>query len=481
MNKLSKIQIIISGLIIHIITAIYSSGAHHPDEIFQIYEFAGLKLGLNDLKEIPWEYNAEMRSGIQPFLVYIISKLFINFNIFNPFLVATFFRCFASLLSFLALLLLVKELINKGFLKTENNWVWVLIVLFWPLPYFHARFSAENFSSTLFMFGIVLFLKSGSKSLNLIFTGLLFGIAFHARFHCFFMIMGFVIWLLFICKTKIKSILFIFLGFVFALFLGVVIDYWLYNKFTFTPTNYVIQNIIYNKASQFGTQPFYYYISESIIYLIPPFSLIIISGAIVFWVKKKNHLLTFITFPFVAAHFFVAHKELRFLFPVLNFLPLMFVLIYDEIIQYKKWHEIIKNKIIRGTLIITNVIGLIVFGLSPASSSFKMLNVIYESTLNHNTILVYKSNNPYNNLNSLNYFRNNKLKLIALTDTSSIKNNFKSVYYYDNSFNKNSEIKLNAYNLKKYYSTLPNFIDYLNFNGWLDRANCHTIFVYSKE
>ena len=36
--------------------------------------------------------------------------------------------------------------------------LWLFGLLFWCLPYFHARLSAENFSSTLFLFGFILFL-----------------------------------------------------------------------------------------------------------------------------------------------------------------------------------------------------------------------------------------------------------------------------------------------------------------------------------
>ncbi|WP_106831233.1 hypothetical protein [Parabacteroides pacaensis] len=42
-------------LVIYFLIAIHSSGYYHPDEHFQIIEFAGLKAGWNQAADLPWE------------------------------------------------------------------------------------------------------------------------------------------------------------------------------------------------------------------------------------------------------------------------------------------------------------------------------------------------------------------------------------------------------------------------------------------
>src|SRR5205814_863893 len=107
---------------------------------------------------------------------------------------------------------------------------------------------------------------------------------------------------------------------------------------------------------------FYFYLTESILQLIPPFSLVIVCVLVLYWIKFRKHVVTWITFPFVALHFFIAHKELRFLFPVLNFVPFI-VLYFFQSFEEKKnvGLSIIKSKRFIYLFMIVNFIALAVF------------------------------------------------------------------------------------------------------------------------
>ena len=99
-NNLNKRNIIFFGLIVHVIAAYFNLGVHQADELFQIYEFAGYKLGLNAATDLPWEFVEKMRSGIEPLLVYLFTKAFYFISVTNPFIISFFLRLVQSLLSF---------------------------------------------------------------------------------------------------------------------------------------------------------------------------------------------------------------------------------------------------------------------------------------------------------------------------------------------------------------------------------------------
>ena len=120
-SNLDKKKIILFGLTVHIIAAYFNLGVHHADELFQIYEFAGYKLGLNAATDLPWEFGEQMRSGIEPFLVYVFTKGCYFVSISNPFSISFFLRLIQSLLSFWATVLLInyfeKEITNEKIKK----------------------------------------------------------------------------------------------------------------------------------------------------------------------------------------------------------------------------------------------------------------------------------------------------------------------------------------------------------------------------
>jgi GPI mannosyltransferase 3 len=82
------------------LSAVFSLGHHHFDEHFQILEFAGLKLGLTSIEQLPWEYEAQMRSTIQPLMVVLFYKCFALFVEPSPFFLAFFLRLLSAALFF---------------------------------------------------------------------------------------------------------------------------------------------------------------------------------------------------------------------------------------------------------------------------------------------------------------------------------------------------------------------------------------------
>src|ERR1044072_8735709 len=88
------------ALIVQIITAYFSVGFHQLDEHFQILEFANYKLGFSPSSDLPWEFRAQCRPGLQPFIAFCFAKSLLFLDIYNPFLLAFLLRLLMGLLSF---------------------------------------------------------------------------------------------------------------------------------------------------------------------------------------------------------------------------------------------------------------------------------------------------------------------------------------------------------------------------------------------
>lgn len=459
------------------LTAFFSVGVHQCDEIYQVYEFAGYKLGINQASELPWEFHEQMRSGIQPFCVYVITKALHALSIENPFTISCFIRTLQSLFSFLVLLQFLGLMEKEIRSKTMQAWLYGFGLLFWCLPYFHARFNSENFSATLFLLGLVLILRSIERPNRLIpflLAGLCMGIAFECRFQTSFMIAGLFGWLLVIKRASFSAVAIAILGVVLSVGLGLIADHWLYDKWVLSWWNYVDLNLFKDKASQFGREPVYFFVLESLLQLIPPFSLLIIYFVIAFWVRFRTHVLTWITLPFILLHFFVAHKELRFLFPVLNFLPVM-ILLYVQSVQSKpgRLTGLLRSSFFVKFSITVNVLLLVFFIFKPADNASFELRKIYSLTGKHPLDLWYKDIDPYSDHGSLHYFRNPAITTISDTLKVIPKPN---TCYYTPDFSGPDVLAKNNTVFVKQYSSFPAWFSYLNFNGWVERSDPFTIY-----
>jgi phosphatidylinositol glycan class B len=128
--------------------------------------------------------------------------------------------------------------------------------------------------------------------------------------------------------------------------LGFLLDSWFYEDFVFTPFNYLYENIVNNKSENYGVSPWYYYLEKAIraptlIVGIPLFI-----SLIIFFVKNPRNMLTWILVFFIVFHSLVGHKEERFMFPMIYFLPLILSLIYSKYIHYRKPKRVIQGSVI---------------------------------------------------------------------------------------------------------------------------------------
>ena len=253
---ISARRIYLAGALVFFLTAWFSVGYNHFDEHFQVIEFAGLKLGLTEKANLPWEYSCKMRPAVQPLVVYSVYKTVAAVGITNPFTIAFIIRLLSALLTFCSIHMVIRWCAPKINDRTMLYGFLLLSFFLWFIPYNSVRFSSETVAGRIFLIGVAwFFLRKNLRARDYLVTGLILGIAFITRYQVAFMVIGFAAWLAVIRKAGLRNLLLFCAGILAAAGLGVLIDRWYYDEWVLTSWNYFQQNILFHKAADFGISP----------------------------------------------------------------------------------------------------------------------------------------------------------------------------------------------------------------------------------
>jgi len=316
----------------------------------------------------------------------------------------------------------------------------------------------------------LLHFDSWKKFKHYLLIGLLFGLSIVFRFQTGLLIGGLIIWLFLINKESINRLALLVLGICCSVAIGVVADYFYYEEWIFTYWNYLNQNIILDKASGFGTQPWWYYLTESFLVGIPPFSLVFIISFLAIFVLKPKSILTWTFLPFLIVHSFIGHKEIRFLFPVLGFIPLFVIEAFDILQNLIKGKDILKTRLYRITkigLIVVYFGALIVIAFKPAESNVNLYKAVY-SKYDQPVYLFSIGENPYLGSTELKFYQQENLEVLTVSE-------FDEIFLYHNgvrlfvSADKDLINELDQQH-KLVYSALPEWVKKFNFNNWVERT-----------
>jgi phosphatidylinositol glycan class B len=467
--------ICILSIVLLAVTAFFSTGYYHFDEHFQILEFAGFKLKMCQETNLPWEYFCKMRPAIQPMIVVVLFKFLNLLGLNNPFTIALFLRLLSAAVSFLGM-----YLIYTAFCKTVpegklRKWFTLLSFFLWFMIFNNVRFSSENWSGSIFIIAFsLLILKQSGNRIFYLYVGLLLGLSFLFRYQTGILISGLILWHLFIKKSITNSI-FMILGIFIFIGAGILIDKWYYGEWTLSTWNYFDQNILQHRAADFGVHPWWYYLEIIFIKGVPPFSLIIICSFIIVFIYLRNDLLTWTIFPFLFMHFLIGHKELRFLFPLIGFVPIVIIRSL-EIIQ-KRWAETFSDK--KAVTFCAkfcwglNIILLAMIAFTPADNHISLYNKLYADYKEPAT-LYYTKDNPYNRGLDINFYKRANLTVIKLDSIDSIKSSSGSIRLFVTKYKRIADLIQRP--KKVIYTTYPDWIYRFNFNNWIARTNCWYVY-----
>jgi len=470
-NRRTKL-VYAASILIFIITAIFSTGYHHYDEHFQILEFAGLKLNLIAAQNLPWEYLYQIRPAVQPAMVVVLYRFFHLLGIESPFLIAFLFRLLSAALAFLSMHMIYKMYKDTIANETLQKWFLVLSFFLWFAMYSGVRFSSENWSGSIFIIAFVLLnRKLYQNRFSYLFIGLLLGLSFLCRFQTAFLIFGLIMFFFFIKKERWNSVLLV-LGVSIMFAAGILIDRWYYGKWTLSILNYYVENILHHRAADFGVQPWWFYFYDVFIRTIPPGSIIIVLSFILVFIYRRKDALTWTIIPFLLIHCIFAHKETRFMFPLIGFVPVVLIRSI-EIIQ-ERWDKAVLQKKYIGVLVkiflIVNFIFLAIIAFKPANNQISLYHQVYFDYPGP-TIFYSTANNPYNNIY---FYRRPNLEEIEVKSVDDIeKVPGKTQLFVTDDINVAKSIKLPN---QLIYTTFPRWLLKFNFNHWQDRTSCWYLF-----
>ena len=462
----------IISAIFFILASIFSEGFHHFDEHFQILEFAGAKLGICSADSLSWEYQSKIRPTIQPFIAVCFYKFFALFGINNPFFLATLLRFSSSILAFTSIALLYRAGVQNLKIPRLKNKFFIVSFFCWYLIYIGVRFSSENWAGAIFAISFSLyFLMNKESYLNNYVIGILLGFSFLFRYQIGFMILGFLLWLIFIKRIEIKKMGIMLLGVLTIFGAGIIIDYGFYGEWTLTAWNYFHEFVSNKSELTFGTaESWWWYFYKFIIQGIPPISLVFVFSFFFVLIYDLKNPIIWSILPFLLAHILIGHKELRFLFPMVYFLPSIFI-ISIEYLNINHHITLARKKILDKVFLLVlsiNILFLIIVSFKPAENNISLYKTIY-SNYKDSATLYYITNNPYERVLNITFYKRKNLilKQVNSIDEINIDSDIKTLLVLTSS----EKIDSNKLQFSSVYSTFPNWITAFNFNNWLERTN----------
>jgi phosphatidylinositol glycan class B len=472
------------GAFLFALSAWYTVGYHHADEHFQILEFAKYRLGESSPVHLPWEFGAQMRPGLQPMLVAGWLRAARALGITDPFLQVFVLRWAIGMATLWAYWRWCERAERDFASPSTARLLRLGFLLFWAMPYLAVRFSSENASATAFFAGLYFLLQSldnqkvGQKK-QLWAAGFLLALSFFFRFQIAFAGLGLGAWLVFQRRLTAREWLPLLCGAALGGGLGALADTWFYGTWALTPYNYFFQNIVAGKAAAFGVSPPWYYLSESLLALLPPMSLLLIALFFKGLSLKIHHALAWCIVPFLLAHSLIGHKEFRFVFPMA--LPFLYLAAVGwEQWGAKIWSRRWARRSIRAGLAI-NFFALAVRTFSPAIDSFCYLRFFCRYTAAQPCKIYFEGKSPWNRAGlEMNFFKTPSAQPIALYRLAQINTLHPSIAPAEGDLilvNKNNEsLEIQGFNRKKVYSFLPEIVLQNNFNDWQSRSNLWQVY-----
>ncbi len=320
----------------HVLAAIFSVGYHHPDEHYQILEFANAFLGRTPYEVLPWEYAAQIRPWLQPLLMAGLFRGLEFFGLSSGVDWALFSRVLYAALNLFSLHALSQAMPNPT--KACKSVFWFTAATLWFFPYVHSRTSAENLSGILFTFALAkefAAIRDNSQNAISLKSGFLFGLSFVVRPQMALAGLGIGLARLIQDRIDWKKFSFLALGFCCAAVVGVVADRIGYGSWVLTPLRYFDVNLVQGVAATFNPYPWYQYFVW-LLELHPVVNLCILAACILLFRRNKTDPSILAATTFFLLHMLLTNKEYRFLFPLVNLVPLWFAQAFSDCLRTKQ-------------------------------------------------------------------------------------------------------------------------------------------------
>ncbi|SHN25247.1 hypothetical protein [Chitinophaga sp. CF418] len=413
------------AIIIYGMAAYFNIGYYHPDEHYQIIEFAGLKLGWNQPADMAWEYTKAIRPTIQPWLCLVHFKLMLLIGVKNPYQLAFSLRILTAVCSLFATGFFARRTYAYfQFQHIPKTLYYYCCYFLWFIPMVGVRFSSETWSGLLFTVAFALVLDNKTTTGKYLAIGTLLGVCFLFRFQCGILAASLIMWMLVIKKDPPRYMLTAISAIIVMILVGFLLDYLFYHKATLTFVNYFRANIIEDAASKYGVSSWSTLLSYILLHTIVPFGLLICASIVWLVIMKPGNPLIWCVVPFILIHAIIPHKEIRFLFPLVWMVPCMALLMIEDLYSlYLKSYAKQYQLTITGVLIflaLVNASALVFTILKPAGIGQKYLTNYIDSKVKKEAVVMYFSPgaNPYQPWSFLqeHFYRNKNVVCKSIED-----------------------------------------------------------------
>lgn len=325
--------ILLTAIFFRLLAVIFSKGYGMQDDHFLIIEAAQSWVDGYDYNNwLPQNSRNGVPEGHSFFYVgihYILLSIMNFFKILDPQAKMFIIRLLHAAFSLIVVSLGFK--ITRKLSNIENaKLVGIILAVYFIMPFLSVRNLVEMVCIPFLIIGVWMIMNYKEKKyplLQILFAGLIMGLAFSTRVQTIMFAFGIGLVLLFEKKWREAFI------FGFGYFLSIAIiqgipDYFIWGYPFAELTEYIRYNI--ENATNYNTQPWHMYLGLLAGILIPPISLFIIFGFFRYW---KKYLLLFLpTFIFVLFHSWFPNKQERFILSILPFLIIVGIIGWNEFV-----------------------------------------------------------------------------------------------------------------------------------------------------
>jgi hypothetical protein len=369
-------SILFLGLVVRVISAIFSRGFGFSDDHFMVIEVAQQWLdGRDDNQWLPWNGNTNTNgpSLLYPGLHFVLFWLLQKINITDPDTKMYIVRLIHALYSMLIVYYSYK-ISNKLSGQEVAKRVGLIIALFWMLPMMSVRNAVEIVCIPPLLAATWMLLNADDrkqKMLAYLLAGLVAGLAFSIRFQTIMFIggMGLALWI----NRKWMEGVWFGLGAVLSIVIVQnAIDYTLWGRPFVALTYYVIYNMA--NAYNYIIGPWYNYILLFAGILIPPISLFI------FWGMgksfKKYLIVVLPALCFFVFHSYFPNKQERFVLPCLPFF-IMAGIAGWTLVEQQSAYWLNHKKLLRGCWIFFWSLNLLLLAIfTPSATKIARVDVM---------------------------------------------------------------------------------------------------------
>jgi hypothetical protein len=361
-NPLSSLLII--ATIPRLISVFFSKGYGMSDDHFLIIEVAQRWIeGIPD-----WYDKSEpfLQSILYPGLHSILFALLDQIGMTDPqvkmFLVRLIHGAYSLLIVYYGYLITLRI---SG--EQQARWVGLSLALLWCLPFLSVRNLREVICIPPMMAGFYHLLRAEDKkpTLNLIFCGFLFSVAFILRFQALLFAVGLGLYLL--AQGRIKAILLFSLGFSVGALIEGMAEWYAWGTPFITLYHYAVYNI--EHAKDYPNGPWFQFFLTVLGMMLPPASLALGFGFFRNW--KKYAPIFWASVAFFAFHSYSPNKQERFIFPLLPFFLMLGITGWTEYVEKSAfWQR--NRKWMRSVWIFTvglNMLALLVVSITYSKRS----------------------------------------------------------------------------------------------------------------